>query len=136
MVTVKYAPLDAPYIGKGRWTWPLSALKDKKIMEWVEKKGITLQNDIKSILEAPHERTLTNNPQTKWKTFKTEITHWVAHEAKVQHHKRVSKMRNLKKDREETLANPDFGESGTLQWNETMLAKEIEHLERVTSRNN
>lgn len=26
LVTVKYAPQNAPYIGKGRWTWPLQPL--------------------------------------------------------------------------------------------------------------
>ena len=136
LVTVKFAPKNAPYIGKGRWTWPLNVLGDKKIMEQVEKKGIKLQEDLETIRTSPNERTATNNPQLMWKTFKSEITEWVAHEAKIKHHKCRTKIRKLKKDREETLAHPDFEENGELQWHETILAKEIEHLERVTSKNN
>ena len=136
LVTVKYAPKNTPFIGKGRWTWPLNALSDKKIMEWVVKKGIKLQEDLKAIRTSPNGRTTTNNPQLMWKTFKSEVTEWVAREAKIKHHKCRSKIRNLRKDREETLAHPDFEGNGELQWHETILAKEIEHLERITSKNN
>ena len=136
LVTVKFAPRNAPYIGKGRWTWPLNVLGDKKIMEWVVKRGIRLQNDINSILAPPYERSAMNNPQTLWKTFKSETTEWVAREAKLKHHKCRTKIKNLKKDREETMAHPDFGENGELQWHESILAKEIEHLEKVISCNN
>ena len=136
MVTVKFAPKNAPYIGKGRWTWPLNVLKDNQIMEWVEKRGIELQNDIKTVLTYPNVRSETNNPQTMWRKFKVETTEWVKHEAKIKHYKRQAKIRNLRKDREEILANPDLEENGTLQWQEMMLAKEIEHLEKVTNRNN
>ena len=65
LVTVKFAPKNAPYIGKGRWTWPLNVLKDKKIMEWVEKKGLKLQDKLKTLEASPYERMETNNPQMK-----------------------------------------------------------------------
>ena len=60
----------------------------------------------------------------------------VAYEAKIKSYKRQTKIRKLKKDREETLANQDFEENGELQWHEAILASEIEHLERVSSQNN
>ena len=133
MVTVKYAPKYAPHIGKGRWTWPLSTLKDRKIMDWIVKKGLELQDDLKKLQTSPSDRSDTNNPQTMWKTFKAETTQWVAHEAKKKHYKQRSRVQKLRKDREEILTNPDFEENGTLQWNELVLAKEIEHLEKVMS---
>ena len=133
LVTVKYAPKYAPHIGKGRWTWPLSILKDEKVMDQIVKKGLKLQDDLKKLQTSPSERSDTNNPQTLWKTFKTETTQWVAHEAKIKHYKQRSRVRKLRKDREEILTNPDFEGNGTLQWNELVLAKEIEHLERVMS---
>ena len=136
LVTAKYAPQNAPYIGKGRWTWPLSVLKDNKIMEWVVKRGMRLQNDLKAIRTHPNKRSEKNNPQTLWKEFKVETAKWVAQEAKIKHYKRQSKIRNLRKDREKILADPDLEENGTLQWQEMVLAKEIKHLEKVSSRNN
>ena len=33
MVTMKYAPKSAPYIGKGRWTWHTPSLEDRKLMD-------------------------------------------------------------------------------------------------------
>lgn len=136
LVTVKFTPKNAPYIGEGRWTWPLNTLKDKTIMYWVEKKGIKLQDDINEILTSPNGRTDENNPQHLWKAFKSDITKWVAQEAKIKHYKRLTKIRHLKKDREETLTHPGFEESRELQWHEAILANEIEHLEKSTSRNN
>ena len=35
MVKVKYAPKDAPYIGKGRWTWPLHLLGNDNLLDVV-----------------------------------------------------------------------------------------------------
>ena len=135
LVSVRYAPKDAPYIGKGRWTWPLNVLRDKKIMEEVVKRGLKLQEDIGKLKASPNERTDLYNPQTLWRAFKTEITTTVAKEAKIKSYKRQTKIRKLKKDREETLANQDFEVDGELQWHEALLASEIEHLEKVSSQN-
>ena len=136
LVTVKYAPKNAPYIGEGRWTWPLNALSDKKIMDWVEKRGISLQEELNKLNVSPNERSETKNPQTMWKRFKVETNQWVANAAKIKHYKQLTKIQNLKKDREEILANQNFEESGELQWHETILASEIEHLEKATSQYN
>ena len=68
--------------------------------------------------------------------FKVDITQWIAQEGKKKHYKCQAKMRNLKKDREEVINKPDFEENGDLQWQEAILANEIEHLEKVTSYNN
>ena len=135
MVSVKYAPKDAPYIGRGRWTWPLSILRDKKVMEDVVRRGLTLQENMNNLRTSPNERTDSNNPQTMWRAFKLEITTKVANEAKIKNYKRQTKIRKLKKDREETLNNQDFENNGELQWHEALLASEIEHLEKVTSQN-
>jgi hypothetical protein len=35
-----------PHIGKGRWTWPLKQIRNPKLMEKIEVKGIALQQDI------------------------------------------------------------------------------------------
>ena len=92
MVSVKYAPKDAPYIGRGRWTWPLSILRDKKVMEDVVRRGLTLQENMNNLRTSPNERTDSNNPQTMWRAFKLEITTKVANEAKIKNYKRQTKI--------------------------------------------
>ena len=105
-------------------------------MEQIEKRGLELQEEIKHLLASPNKRSNTKNPQVMWKTFKTNITRRVANEAKIKNYKHQTKLQNLKKDREETMANLDFEENGELQWQESLLASEIEHLEKVLSQNN
>jgi exonuclease III len=46
MVKVKYAPHEAPFIGRGRWTWPLDALKDDHLINTIIDCGIRLQEDL------------------------------------------------------------------------------------------
>ena len=46
MVSVRYAPKEAPYIGKGRWTLPLSLIHNKKLVERIAIQGTELLTDI------------------------------------------------------------------------------------------
>ena len=72
MVLTKYAPTKALYIGKGRWTWQLPSLEDKKLMDEIVKRGIELQGELNQIttLNPAHE---ISNLQTLWKSFKDDI---------------------------------------------------------------
>jgi hypothetical protein len=54
LVAVCFAPKDAPYIGSGRWTMPTKALKNKKIMNKIKEKGMTLQEEIKDLAQHPN----------------------------------------------------------------------------------
>ena len=110
-------------------------LKDTKIMDQIETKGLKLQNDLKKFLTPASEWSDTNNPQILWEMFKTDINKWVAQEAKIKHYGQQAKAQKLRKDREEILNNPNLDENPMLQWNELILAKEIEHLEKVMSWN-
>jgi hypothetical protein len=42
LVQVKYAPNDAPYTGKGRWSWPLMLIEDQNTTEKIIRQGIQL----------------------------------------------------------------------------------------------
>jgi hypothetical protein len=42
MVSVHYAPKEAPQVGKGQWTMPLSLLNNEKMVEKIAKQGIVL----------------------------------------------------------------------------------------------
>ncbi|KAG0699323.1 hypothetical protein DFH29DRAFT_983581 [Suillus ampliporus] len=81
IVHVRFAPPGVLHIGKGRWTWPLSTLSDKTLLEKIKKLGITLQNEIGRSNTAD-TRTNAKNPQTLWESFKTNITEEAQHMAK------------------------------------------------------
>lgn len=49
LVTLKYAPKGAPYIGKGRWTWPLRTLKEERVIKGIVKEGMKLQQDLDNL---------------------------------------------------------------------------------------
>ncbi|KAG0694783.1 Endonuclease/exonuclease/phosphatase [Suillus ampliporus] len=97
IIYVRFAPPGVPHIGKGRWTWPLSTLSDKTLLEKIEKLGITLQNEIESSNTAD-TRTNTKNPQTLWESFKNEITAEAQHMAKTHLAKINQKIKQLQRD--------------------------------------
>jgi hypothetical protein len=71
LVQLKYAPNNAPYTGKGHWSWPLTLIEDQNMIEKIIKQGIQLQNDINEYKANNVDRNITN-PQILWETFKTE----------------------------------------------------------------
>ena len=76
IVSVKYAPLDAPYIGKGRWTWNSASLQRTDLTDKIIGRGIKLQADLEHMTREQYDRE-TTNPQLLWNQFKTDIK-WLA----------------------------------------------------------
>ena len=136
LVTLKYAPKGAPYIGKGRWTWPLRTLKDKKVIKEIVNKGMILQQELDHLKQNPATRNDQTNPQTLWSSFKKDITESIKKDVKKSHYKCLTKLRLLKNDRRETLERQDADENIETQWHEAIIADEIEHLEKIISYNN
>ena len=62
MVAVKYAPKDAPEIGKGRWTIQVRTLENEKLMQTITDRGIRLQHNLEDIRRRQVDRRL-SNPQ-------------------------------------------------------------------------
>lgn len=135
LVAVKYAPKGAPHIGRGRWTWPLKSLNNKKLMEKIEKKGIELQQSIQALPRTPDSRDKNHNAQTLWKAFKCEIAEIAKDTAKKSHYKRLTTLKNLQRDRKALLEDQNFETSEQLRWQEALIANRIEYLERVNSHN-
>lgn len=98
LASVRYAPKNAPHIGKGRWTWPLKSLSNTKLVDKIEELGITLQREIRTLPRISSERDHSHNIQTLWKTFKTDITAMTKEETKKSHYKRLTTLRNLQRD--------------------------------------
>ena len=128
LVVVKYAPKDAPEIGKGCWTLPLHLLQNNKFVEKVVTRGIKLQSD----LLTPHtERNRSNaeSPQLLWETFKADIQDIAKDMLTESHYKLISHIRNLEKDRAALANAPDTDTNNDTRTSEAIIAKEIEHLE-------
>jgi len=89
MVSVRYAPKEAPYISKGRWTLPLPLLHNEKLIERITERGIKLMVDItRDCFEQTDQQTA--NIQTHWESY-TNSLHKIAKEvAKECHHKITS----------------------------------------------
>ena len=92
LVLVKYAPADAPEIGRGRWTLPLHMMKNKKFLDAVIKCGMFLQTDLENL---QHEKHCVGNikPPTAMEGF--QIIH-------PEHHKKHTKRHTLQD------GNPDL----------------------------
>jgi exonuclease III len=132
MVSVRFAPKNATHIGSSRWTWPLSALNDKKLMDRIERKGRQLESRLENLDQLNREA---DNAQTLWLQFKNDITNLAKFTTCIAFHKRNSKINNLNHDRENILQNDEFNENPKLQWEEALLANRIAHLERLNSVN-
>ena len=135
MVQLKYAPNDAPYTGKGRWSWPLTLIEDQNTIEKIIKRGIQLQNDINEYKANNVDRNITN-PQILWETFKTETKKIAQSQSKKTYHKITTKIRNLEIDRAALSTHPDFDIRDDLRTSEAMIASELTHLEKAQANDN
>jgi len=121
MVSVRYALKDAPYIGQGRWTLPLSLLNNERMLEKLAEKGIELQSNItKDRIKCTDRHTI--NIQMHWEAYKTVIKKVAKETAKECYHKITSCIKALEKDIKETNNNPKMNTNNNLQAHEAYLA--------------
>lgn len=128
LVAVKYAPKEAPEIGKGRWTLPLHLLKNNKFTEKVIARGIRLQDAIENPkCDSPERHG--ESPQLLWERFKEDIQE-IAKELLAEIHYRInSRIVRLEKDRAELANDPEANNIDNVRTSEAMIAREIAHLE-------
>ena len=129
LVLVKFAPLDAPYIGTGRWTLNISALTNKKLTTNIIRSGLKLQLDIEKVTRDQIDRNDVN-PQLLWKSFKDNIKNVAKQHNKVTLYKTASRITHLRKDLHNISQNHDFNTNETHGATEAILARELEHLEK------
>jgi ribonuclease HI/exonuclease III len=129
MVRVKYAPADAPTIGKGRWTLPTHMLKNKKVLKALAARGMRLQADLERLRHEQQDRE-TMNPQRLWQSFKDDIRMIAKRMAKETHHKINSRVNKLEQDIKSIASNPNLDTDDNLKTNEAFLANELAHLEK------
>ena len=124
MISVRYAPERAPFIGKGRWSWPLGLLHDKPLNETIHELGIELHNRLQHL--APGDRS--SNPQTLWQEFKDRIKEEATAAAKLQMCKISKCIAALQNDLKEARKAPTLDDDEPARINVIALEREIDHL--------
>lgn len=129
MVLTKYAPANTPFIRKGRWTWQISSLEDKKLI----KKVIQLQRQLTRLLSnnVAHE---TSNPQSLWKSFKDDIKETATKHNKTSRSKINKQINLIRKDMEELTNHPNLDEDESVRYNEAFLANKLAHLKKARAK--
>lgn len=131
MVSVKFAPKDAPLIGSGRWTWPLTSIPNDALIDKVIRKGIQVQTRIEVAANTPAEQRQ-DNPQILWKDFKTELRTIAKKECKSENHKVKTRMRLLEEDIKSVTNNLEIDENETLRTEIAYLTSQLTQLQRKT----
>ena len=134
MVKVKYAPRDAPFIGNGRWTWPLYLLNNEALMREVDERGWQFIADVDRLQMESTDRE-TANPQTLWKSCKEDLVKLAKKEMKNSYHKLNSRVQAIEKDLHMLLVDPDLDANKCTQSNAAFLISELNHLEKVKAKN-
>ena len=134
LVKVKYAPRDAPFIGNGRWTWPLYMLGNETLMRKVDQRGIKFMADIERTLTERTDRA-TENPQTLWKSYKVDITKLAKDTTRTSYHKLNSQINAIEKDLQALYASPDYDSNESARTNAAFMASELEHMAKVKAKN-
>jgi hypothetical protein len=130
LVSVKYVPNNAPFIGKGRWTWLLYTLGNVKLLESVNERSLKLQDDIDRLESNPVERSI-SNPQLLWHKYKQDIVAIAKIHTRTSLYKLGLRIKHLENDHKSLTENPNFKEDSTMISHEAFLTDELEHLERV-----
>ena len=130
MILVRFVPPQLPYVGKGRWTWPLGLIHDKSLTEAISSSGILLQRS----LENP-EHTPTLNVQQSWVTFKNEITNLAKQSAKSQMTKMSCRINALKRDLKATEQHPQIDHQESIRTHVAALEGELKHLQNKCYKN-
>jgi len=134
MVYVRYAPKEAPQIGKGRWTLPLSLLRNEKLLEKIAEQGIKFQTEMtRDRLERTDRQTA--NVQTHWEAYKNNICKLAKEVAKECYHKITSCIMALEKDLRETNNKPDISTNRETQTHKAILTSQLKHLKKKDAKN-
>ena len=135
MVSTKYAPAQAPFIGKERWMLRTMELKNRDLMERIINQGKQLNKDVEN-LQINQKQRETKTPQTLWATFKKDITKITKKPCVQSRGKTAAKIRKIEEDMEKLKNNAEIDTNDEIRANEAYLANELKHLEHIHTRDN
>ena len=133
MISVKFAPKDAPLIENGRWTWYLPSINEKPLIDKIILQEIDLQRKLDNLETGVTTRN-DMNPQTLWENFKMSLQRTAKNYADKSRYKLVSKLKCLENDRKELTEDPNFNTDGNLRARESFIEHEIKHLQNTEAK--
>ena len=133
MVSVKYAPAHAPYIGKGCWTMQIPELKNNDLMQRIIKRGLVLQMDMKS-QEGNQPQREALNPQSLWADFKNDIVKMTRKHCSESRAKLTKKITAIERELKDISRNPNIDTNNNIRANEAYLTKELAILKHIHER--
>ena len=133
MVSAKYAPSQAPYIGNGRWTMQIPELENDSLIKRLVERGMTLQGQLNdpTINQAPRGG---ENPQTLWSSFKNDIVKITKKQCAESRGKLAKKIKNLEYDIKTLTRNPDLDWDDKVRAEEAFLTSELATLKHIQAR--
>ena len=126
IVSLRLAPVNAPFIGKDRWSWPLGLLHDKELNKRILSMGCDLQVKLNNLPAGDRS----TNPQTLWQDFKNEIRQEATKAAKIQIPKITKRISTLKRDLAELHQQESIDSAPPARTNAAFIEREIDHLEK------
>ena len=133
MVSVKYAPLQAPFIGTGRWTMQLPELKNEELLERLIDRGMTLQTDLQDLVNS-HQQRGQANPQSLWASFKKDIVKLSKKHCSESRGKLRKKIAIIEKKMMTLTRNPSLDTDNGLRAKEAFWASELANLKHIQAR--
>ena len=132
LVSATISTPEAPEIGRGRWQIPTYLLKNKDVVKEINDLGKKAQHQIEA---SRFRRTITNNPQTIYAKFKSDLIEICRTHAKVIHPTITNKIEKLKRKLNEVNNNTQIDDDDKLL--ESIVIKtEILELERILFESN
>jgi exonuclease III len=109
IVSFKFAPDDAPEMGRGRWTWPRALLNSEALNRAVTKRARRMRDEIDEWQAKGRPRSI--NPQTILQAFKKDIKEEAKKMASIDLNKIRQKIRSLEKEIGVREDDPEIDES-------------------------
>jgi exonuclease III len=125
MVSVRFAPFDAPEIGQGRPSMPTYMLHNENFMRRAEQEGAKILNEFEDQMQSREGRTALQKAFAQYKNATKR--EWIK-EAKNGKYRIDTHIQDLEKKMETLVNSPDFNENYELRRAESELSQEIRHL--------
>lgn len=133
MVSVKYAPAHAPYIGRGRWTMQIPELKNEILIDRLIDRGMTLQTKLSAPTndQAPRGR---ETPQAIWSSFKEDVVKIAKKHCAESRGKLKIKISAIESELKNCASNPELDTDNNVRVEEAFLASELAKLKRIQAK--
>lgn len=133
MVSVKYAPAQAPFIGNGRWTMQIPELENDTLIDRLIDRGMILQEKLNNPLtnQAPRGK---ENPQSLWTSFKDDVVKITKKHCAESRGRLGKKIHVIERDIKSLTRNPEIDTDDRVRAEEAFLANELATLKHIRAR--